>query len=335
MSDELTRLEAIAQPVVAEYLIGSWRSARAGAAHAAPPPDVLRDRAALAWLEQRRAADRRAEMLWRWHAFAAVEGDAAVMAAVSAWVHEPGPARVAAVIAARVDAARAIGWDCWALHLARMGLDEDVVAACAAAPERDHGPEPAASWWQVRAALDAMGARTGRVAIHEGGEGQAGGVSRTYPVDPPRDVRIVAEHPRDLPHEIGHALYAAGVDEALPWSMRAAASRAADEAVARFFERLGRAPRPGRRARQTARVDAARAAYADPDGAHGALDHWVVLDPGAHAAYLVAQVVAEQMWQRAAAMPVAERGPWLREAIFRRGASAPWRAIFADAGVAL
>jgi hypothetical protein len=333
---ELDRLDASIGAAVGEYLDARWRGREMSPDRGPPLPAALCDPATRERLAAWRHDSRRAEMLWRWTITAAVETDPAVAAAVRA--RDPR-----AVVTARNAAARRLGYpDYGQLARAQAGeLDTPRAAGTRPpAPPKVPGTQfatPHSS--EMTRQLSAWGIDVTRATldVKVGGTLAAG---RTFPVAAPRDVRAFVRAPdsaagaRVLAHELGHVAYALGLDAGAPWSLRAAPSRAMDEAVATLVERW-LAPRAATDAdRAAARAERERRAYACADGA-AVLSDAMIDDPGAQLAYHQSHAIADVLERAASRAPAVRRGEWLAERVFRAGAGCSVAQILARVESAL
>jgi hypothetical protein len=349
---ELAQWEREAATAVREYLAGQWAMRARGLAP--PPPREL-----VAPERRRRvqtARSRRERVLWRWYAFAEVEGEPAVATAFGVWRRSPGPRTLAALFHARSRVARRMGFtDYAALARARDEIDDASLAwgrtALAAAkpgsappawrpPALGAATDVGAIVGEVLARLSALGFDVANVTVDADAGLRAAG--RCFAVAPPRDVRVWVRAPigvplaRALAHELGHAALARAAPASSPPLAGSASSRTIDEAVATAAEHAVTPVRWRARGRAlTARAAFEASAYADPDQDLEALwrqlggagrEPWragsyAALDPGAQGAYLVGTAVAQHLGRAGG-----ERVPRLLAAAIRGS----WKDAFDD-----
>jgi len=328
---ELDRLEALAAESIGDYLRARWRDRGRLDERSPPLPELLSDPAMRRSLEGWRAESRRAEMLWRWCALAAVETDPRVRDALAA--RDGG-----ALAAARNEAARRLGRRSY-WHL---GLE---LAELAGLPE-DTGAEPASPSPQpvgelsvdaIADALASAGLPVAGVALDIDLSERTEQVrARTFPVAPPEDVRVYVRAPagpvgwRAVAHELGHAVYARHHGAGRAWSMRAAPSRALHEGIAFFAEALILGPDEEAIAAQRRRALAEQQFY---DGAADSARPWMFDDPMAQPAYLAGHAVARALGAATRAFEGAALGAWLIEHLLEPGASEPMAVLLDRAGV--
>lgn len=352
----IDELDARLGELVRGHVRAQWEAARSG--RAAPPWPVAL--AEPGWVERcaraRAARDallqRRATLLWRHAARARVHADANVSAA--AGVAERDPSALLALVDERNRVARSLGFEHFgALAVALDGSAEPpaAVAAPAAAPAASAPAQPnAALAWLAKRGIDARPA-TWVIA--------PGAAPRTFTVDAPGDVRVLAEPPRTsagwlaLLHEAGHAWLAGSHAAELPWALRDAPARIGHEAVAEWvagaaaseafaLDVLGLGPdaarawRAGRlAARETARarrrVRAAdewrlyreRCAPAGEGTWSTGARRQLATDPGAQLLYAAVEPLVDALTARFGD-PIEGGAPRLRNELGRPGASRAW-----------
>ena len=236
----------------------------------------------------------------------AIESDPQVIAAGA---QPPSWEGLPQLAAARDSAARA--------RFGRGAIELLHILHGAGAPAAHEAPGPAIAGWQARgAALDhaaildawqAIATRhgiTGSVAIERGT-----GTPRTFVVDPGREVIVVVPDPVDTPaarfavlHELGHAAAALLLPAGTP--------RAVDEAAASYIARLAEPGSwlaagwtselaPGARRRRlaiAATLDDIERALPRLHDTPGTAPPWALWhDPGAQAAYVEAEIIADRL----------------------------------------
>ncbi|HUH01131.1 MAG TPA: hypothetical protein VML75_03990, partial [Kofleriaceae bacterium] len=230
-------LEAKLGALVRDQVRGQWDAARSGRAAPRWPVELgaghWTERCARAMTAADPALRARAAQLWRHALRARVHADPGVAAATARAEGEVGG--LIALAGARNQVARAHGFAHFgALVIAVEGATEPAGIAPppppAAAMPAAAGVAQALAWLQGLG-IDAGGARWVLAP---------GATPRTYVVDPPADVRVMAAPPRtggqwhSLLHEAGHAWLAATHAPDLPWSLRDAPTRLMHEAVAEW-----------------------------------------------------------------------------------------------------
>jgi hypothetical protein len=239
-----------------------------------------------------------------------IESDPAVVAARAQPPSWPGLQRLAAArdaVAGRVFGLRAIDLLHW-LH----GADVPVRYGLTLGDPVDgwKSREPAIDAGAVHDAWNAIAARLGVAGAVRVDRAPANTQPRTFVVEPKREVIVVVPAAIDTPaarfavlHELGHAFVALAMSAGVP--------RVVDEAagsyVARFMEppswlppkwpsALAEAARERRRAVAVA-LDAIERRLPDADGtALGAAPPWALWhDPGAQAAYVAAEQMADRL----------------------------------------
>lgn len=258
----------------------------------------------------------------------AIEGDPAVAAARAEPPSWPGLQRLAAArdaVAVAKFGRRAIEL----LHLlhgaGRPGAGGTLGPAIDGWQTRDHAVDHGAilDTWQVIAARFGV---TGNVRIDRSAKAQP----RTFVVEPKREVIVVVPNTIDTPatrfavlHELGHAVVALAMTPGVP--------RAVDEAAASYVARLAEPPSwlPPRWASELAvaararRLAIAHMLYAveralpELGDVPCATPPWALWhDPGAQAAYVAAEAIADAM--RAELGPSPPRGQVLRALVAER-----------------
>lgn len=352
-------LEARLGALIRDQVLGQWDAARTGRAAPRWPAELSAPHWSARCAQAMTATDpmvrARATQLWRHAVRARVHADPGVDAAFARAQHEVGHDSdgLLALAGARNLVARGLGFEHFAaLVLAVDGATEP--GASAPPPPPPTVPMPAVAgvgpmlqWLQGLG----IGARGARWLL------APGATARTYLVDPPAEVWVMAAPPRTggewhtLLHEAGHAWFGSTHAPDLPWSLRDAPERLAHEAVAEwvagavatesFAVRVLGLTLAEARAWQGRRAEARRVAVLRRRAR--ALDEWrlyrdltapgvgwseaarrqLVSDPGAQLLYAAMEPLVERLNARFGGAAEGGAAHLARE-LGRPGASRPW-----------